>query len=171
MGCDIHLYVEYKPKKNTSDYWYNFGQRFNPGRNYHLFGLISKGVRYESENSLEPKGLPENLGFYSNWDYKSIISEDGEGENCCKLENAKKWIEEGYSEGIYTKDNVLYAVTNPDWHSHTWLTLGEFDKVLGTYYKESEFKNSLVEYEALLAAMKILAVNNNEVRLVIWFDN
>lgn len=89
MGCDIHLYIEYKPKKSTSDYWYSFGQRFNPGRNYHLFGLISKGVRYESENSLEPKGLPENLGFYSNLDYKNIVTEDGEGENYCRLENAK----------------------------------------------------------------------------------
>lgn len=34
MGCDIHCYLEYKPK--DSDRWRPHGGRINPGRNYEI---------------------------------------------------------------------------------------------------------------------------------------
>ena len=45
MGCDIHLYIEYKNKKvafdGYKDNWHSFGQRINPGRNYAMFALMA----------------------------------------------------------------------------------------------------------------------------------
>jgi len=50
------------------------------------------------------------------------------------------------------------------------LTVSEYGKVL-KYYYEIPGANIEPEYEALLAAMKKLASFNNDVRVVIWFDN
>ena len=46
MGCDIHLYIEYKNKKvafdGYKDSWHSFGKQINPGRNYAMFALMAK---------------------------------------------------------------------------------------------------------------------------------
>lgn len=72
MGCDIHLYKEKKVngKWVTADEWapcddgdddkgieVPWENRFT-GRNYELFGLLSKGVRREHPFSIEARGLP-----------------------------------------------------------------------------------------------------------------
>lgn len=87
MGCDIHLYKE----KNvngawvTADLWeeYDYGdddkgvmvawENQYTGRNYDLFGLLSKGVRREFPFSFEPRGIPFNacaeiLGQSERWE-------------------------------------------------------------------------------------------------------
>lgn len=74
MGCDIHLYKEKSVNGEwlTADVWeaYDYGEDdkgFNvpwetryTGRNYDLFGLLSKGVRREFPFSFEPRGIPFN---------------------------------------------------------------------------------------------------------------
>jgi len=117
MGCDVHMYVEYKSKKSESDYWRGFGNRINPGRNYWMFGLMSKGVRCEFKNSFMPKGMPDNAGYCSENDNQLYISETGEEDGCCTLENAKRWEQNG-CKIIYCNDKPTW-VTHPDWHSHT----------------------------------------------------
>lgn len=72
MGCDIHLYKEknVNGKWLTADEWetedYGDGdvwtdvpweERFT-GRNYNLFGLLSKGVRRHIDFGFEPRGIP-----------------------------------------------------------------------------------------------------------------
>jgi hypothetical protein len=60
MGADIHMYVEYRNKKQAKDletqgrdpYWYSFGDCFNPGRNYTMFAILA-GVRGEFKDSFE----------------------------------------------------------------------------------------------------------------------
>lgn len=74
MGCDIHIYKEKLVNGVwvSSDKWtpYDYGDgesgmtveyddRVYRGRNYQLFGIISRGVRgFYHEISLEPKGMP-----------------------------------------------------------------------------------------------------------------
>lgn len=73
MGCDIHAYREkfVGGQWQSADKWtaYNYGdddkgQRVEwkdcayTGRNYDLFGLLSKGVRRNFEFGLPPRGLP-----------------------------------------------------------------------------------------------------------------
>ena len=74
MGCDIHLYIEKHVNGEwvTADVWESsdygddensidvpWEKRFT-GRNYNLFGLLSKGVRREFPFSFKPRGLPFN---------------------------------------------------------------------------------------------------------------
>lgn len=70
MGCDIHVFVERKVNGEweSADTWDNgdptyvpYGDRFYAGRNYELFGMLSKGVRTDFTNGLEAKGIPEDL--------------------------------------------------------------------------------------------------------------
>ena len=50
MGCDIHLYIEYKSKKTEFDGydygWQSFGGRINHGRNYAMFSLMANDRKY-----------------------------------------------------------------------------------------------------------------------------
>jgi len=170
MGCDIHMYVEYKSKESKRDYWNGFGGRINPGRNYWMFGLISKGVRrYENDDSIEAKGIPENLSWETQSDATLYISEDyPDEERNCSLENAKKW--EGQGCKITYRDGKPVYVEHPDHHSHTWLNVEEFKKVLELFNNEKDSTPN-PEYEALLASMQKLSEYDNEVRVVVWFDN
>ena len=50
MGCDIHLYVEYRAKDRAANpdpfmrRFSSFGSRINPGRIYEVFAAIAVGV-------------------------------------------------------------------------------------------------------------------------------
>lgn len=170
MGCDAHMYVEYKKESFRDNYWSNVGGRINPGRNYWMFGLIAE-VRCKFPNSLKPKGLPENLGYQSNSDAHCYINDEYADDNneYVTLATAERWA--GYGEKIiYREDGKPWKVTHPDWHSHTWLTYDEFKAVIDNY-NSLENSTKEVEYEALLAMMESLNSNGCESRLVIWFDN
>lgn len=179
MGCDIHMYVEYINKeskqrseqKGDTPYWMSFGGRFNPGRDYMMFGLLA-GVRYDSEKNLEPKGLPNDLGHTSMFDARLYITEDGRGEHETTLENALRY-NKNYGCKLYNGSNDKPTwVDHPDWHSHSWLTTKEFSKVLTTYSRHSDNWGVPLEYKALLSAMKTLEKSGKyEARVVFWFDN
>jgi len=207
MGADIHLYLEYTDKEKLEKekngdlngrgepikaYWRNFGGKINPGRNYWLFGILSKGVRVNFENGFEPKGIPDfhSLGYYTSGDYSLYISDsyanDNEGR-CCTLEKAIKWASsEYYSSELYYRnptDDKPTWVSNPDWHSASWVTREEYEKAIHIYkdmcrkeHYEDPVNNPtedvlVPEYDALLAAMKSLENDGYVCRIVFWFDN
>ena len=185
MGCDIHAYIEYSSsayKKMAEErkqprHWRDFAKRISLDRNYVLFGLLSKGVRTEYPESLEAKGLPDMNELAMETKFELCLFVDDECyekgyENYISKEEAQKWVDDGYSEFL----NNGTLVTCPDWHSHSWLTTEEFEIVLNNYkiikteitgYIDDKFDN----YKATLAAMKALQENDNDVRLVFWFDN
>lgn len=170
MGCDAHMYVEYKKESFRDNYWSSVGGRINPGRNYWMFGLIAE-VRCDFPNSLKQKGLPENLGYKANSDAHMYINDEyaDDYNEYVTLATAEKWA--GYGEKIiYHEDGKPWKVTHPDWHSHTWLTCDEFKSVIDNY-NSLENSHKEVEYEAILSMMESLNSNGCESRLVIWFDN
>lgn len=175
MGCDIHLYIEYrkKPAPNTipepGRRWNSLGGRINPGRNYALFAALA-GVRGDGP---EPKGYPEDAGFWADEDATVFIS-DTPSENYVTPATAERWVKEWGCKYRNGRDGAPKWVTCPDWHSHSWATIAELeaaveigetrDAALGERWRE-------VEYRAVLAAMRSLAADGNEVRAVYWFDN
>lgn len=171
MGCDIHLYVEYRAKDRAASpdpfmrRFSSFGSRINPGRIYEVFAAIA-GVRAGREDQIkhQPRGLPTDIGFYSGADATLYITEKGDGYRECKLSDAEKWVAQGSSAWVEQGKRV----THPYWHSHSWLTFEEFrdaiHPIVCVKYKEPE-------YRALLAAMKQLHDDGYEVRVVFWFDN
>lgn len=131
MGCDIHMYVEYRKKVNEKLVWIS-GDYFRPNayygqwegeeqmsrmelhghRNYNLFSTLA-GVRDYTDNVKpvsEPKGIPEDATEY------------------VKKEN-ERWDSDG--------------------HNHSWLTLGEIRE----YQKRSPvmYYTGLLSPEALKA--------------------
>lgn len=159
MGCDIHLFIEYKTE--GFDRWSPFGGKINPGRYYGLFAKFA-GVRnyYGIKAISEPRGLPEDAGWRAKSENQLYIS-NTESEGHATPEQAKKWVDAGYSEIHDT-----HWVTNPDWHSHSWLTPNEFEQALNEIKPEKAF-----EYFVVLDALRSFEKQGCQARLVFWFDN
>ncbi|MCT3693488.1 hypothetical protein HZQ67_13835 [Elizabethkingia anophelis] len=162
------MYIEYK-SENRDD-WNYFGSKINPGRNYFMFGLLSKGVRSQNEKGIEPKGLPDNMSYKSSNNAYIYINDDYDenDDEYCSIEIAKRWAEYGCK--IIFRDEKPFKVEHPDWHSHSWLTTQEFEKQLEIYNSEPGYYPE-PEYMAVLASMKELEKYDNECRIVFWFDN
>lgn len=174
MGADIHMYVEYASKKpgyfeetQGKRYWRPFGGRTNPGRDYWLFTLLAD-VR-GSGALIEPRGMPDDAGWYAADDNQLYITET-EGDDYVTMEEAQRYVSYG-SKFINGHDGKPVWVTNPDWHSHSWLTVDELQQVFDAYNKKHGELVGL-EYRAMLDAMRTLENGgNNDVRVVFWFDN
>jgi hypothetical protein len=204
MGCDIHTFIEYSTftDKNGEAYWQCMGGRYNPGRDYTMFGIMA-GVRDDSEQMFEPRGLPDGKLSYQVEDYVRMrIADEGSepSDDEVTLEQARSWTTGHYGETI-TNDaqGKPRWVTNPDLHSHSWLTLDEYRQVLNRY-KFGEVTDELDEIDvadedkevvtqavaalrggggreydvgwgAILAAMEYFAARGCQTRLVFCFDN
>lgn len=125
-----------------------------------MFGFMA-GVRIDYDNCFEPKGLPDDISDMVAFENVHYICDDIHSEDYVTSETAKRWIDDCNSE--YYKD---HWVTSPDYHSHSWLTLKEFEECINLC--EYNYK---LEYEAVLAAMKQIESNDCETRIVFWFDN
>lgn len=137
MGCDIHVYIEYK--KKTDENWKSFGGRINPGRNYKLFELMA-GVRSDECPLFSPRGIPDQLGYYARQDNTYYITEcidNSDESRYITMEKATRWVDSGYSKFINNQEGKPTWVTDPDWHSHSWLNLEEYRQILEVYNKWS----------------------------------
>lgn len=173
MGCDIHAYLEFRDPKalnvngeiNTA--WRGWGAVHLP-RNYAIFGRLA-GVRTNATPVVEPRGVPEDMCFWTSGEYWKPVSDDY-AENAesafVSTARAKEWAEFG---SVLRRDDkgTIIGVSHPDYHTHSWVTPDEFAKVLG------EFKPDYwsISYWAMLGAMRELEWHGMEVRLVFWFDN
>lgn len=180
MGCDIHMYIQYRnieetesrKERNEKPCWLSFGDGFNPGRNYTLFGILA-GVRDWPDNEekmFEARGLPDfELGWSARQDNILYITED---EECreggyCTLKQAERWGR----KIVRHEDGKPWYTYHPDWHSHSWLTTKELSQAYRWYKSVSGYSLSL-EYRVLLKTMKALEDGGkNEVFVVFWFDN
>lgn len=171
MGADIHMFMEFAivPEDGEDPHWRSFGDRFNPGRNYTLFSLLA-GVRGSTPPVIPPRGMPEDSGFYSAWANKIYISESAESDGFCTPEQAIGY--ERYGSEIHRDGSGKPIwVTHPDWHSHSWLSADELERVFEAY--ELETSHTLgIQYVAVLAALRALESKGaNKARVVFWFDN
>ncbi len=142
MGCDIHCYIEYRnPKRVTESEknksWNSFGNRINPGRNYLMFSLMA-GIRSDYSD-IKPKGLPDDIGYNASGDNFIFIVADSEpqqySEGYVKASVAERYVKGGSVYKMNFEGKPTW-VSNPDWHSHSWLSLEEFKQVLKRYVVE-----------------------------------
>lgn len=166
MGCDIHAYIEYTERERSEPYWSTVGGRINMGRDYDLFAKMA-GVRdYDGKAMFEPRGLPETTSLTVLWDNQLYVADDVEGDEYCTRAQAESWVSNGCSKWL--RDDKS-AVSQPDWHSHSWLTTAEYRTVL-----EAPRPNGWgidPAYFAVLAALEELERRNCNARLIFWFDN
>jgi hypothetical protein len=80
--------------------------------------------------SFREKGIPKDLSYQVVDHYTMTVVEDdeddGEEPNLCKRKTADSWITSG-SSVVWELDNEgkVYRVTNPDWHTPSWLSTDE----------------------------------------------
>lgn len=161
MGCDIHAYIEYQPYKETNpDYWYLFAD-LSLMRDYAMFGLMA-GVR-GGDALIEPRGFPKNSAAKYEY-FLLVVDHEADEERTCSRENAERWVANGNSEWG-EEDHSL--VSDPDWHTPSWLTSEEYRRVIETYKATYRERGECSEYEAVLVMLENLPNS----RIVFWFDN
>ena len=177
MGCDIHMFVNYRRKDNSyGDYWKTFGGNIGPGRNYSMFGILA-GVRSEYPDYCEPKGYPnQQMGWQCENEYNLNVTEDGRGDNETTLERAMEYNKNHHCKLYRDHDEKVYKVRNPDYHSPSWMTIAELSKAYRMYVtneKKTYGRGKVpTEYRVVLDLMRSLEKTGEyEVKLVFWFDN
>jgi len=147
MGCDIHCYIEYKTKDRDS--WSDFGGRINPGRNYWMFGAMAGVRNYAQLPFIEPRGVPDDLGYASRDDWTIFVSDsqvestdDSGGSYTYSRAHAEEHVAKGYCQyfGDGRDGEKPCFVTNSDWHSASWHTADEFEMTLAVYLKKGGFQ-------------------------------
>jgi len=142
MGCDIHAYLDYD-EFPTDDGWYVscFAEDLDLGRNYALFSLMA-GVRRDPDREqrplFEPKGMPDRYSYQVKRAYSLSVYDDLSGvDRNCSIEQAEKWIKRGIS--IWLDDK---HISDPDWHSASWLTASELEQVKAEYEQIGFYESS-----------------------------
>lgn len=181
MGCDIHMVMEYRGMpgapgaENQTPWWWSFGSVCNPGRDYALFNRLA-GVRGPEDGALIPaRGIPATFSSAVRNEVLLLLLADTQlkaGEvdwesRTVKREKAEAWIREGSSQLVRVGEYDY--VTHPDYHSFSWLTLGEYAGVLLDWRARGE--QLTPDYWAVQAALATFADRGYEARVVFWFDN
>jgi hypothetical protein len=193
MGADIHTFIEYSDFVNHEGErsWSCMGGRYNPGRDYTMFGLLA-GVRGRNQ-LIDTRGLPERTSWEVDGYMWRRINDDlaaKEVEGYVTLADAQRWNEPIEND----RDGKPYRVMDPDLHSHSWLTVEELEYVLGYYRLGEQAERIAVDpedrqvvidavaalrgghhyepgWDGILGAMKALKARDCEVRFVFCFDN
>lgn len=167
MGCDIHTMIEYKAKDRD---WQTFSyDTVNLGRDYRMFTAMADVRNYSDDFvPIEAKGLPEDVSHYTisaNSFY--VVDGDTEDEGSVSRADAERWVRSGDSE--WTNDKK-WRVTDPDAHSHSYLSPEEFEQCIE---KVSKIVSYTVDpdYKVALAMLKKYKELGYESRIVFWFDN
>jgi len=166
MGCDIHLFVQYRRNGNPPSRWLDFGGEFRLDRDYKMFSCLVDRVRSKTEGAIMKRGLPDDLtgGLPFRVFYNDI--DESEEFGTISMDRA---ISRGHPILSYPwSPNEKYTL-NSDFHSHSWLTGAEFYKAI-TLYLDTCNQLPSSDYIALESAIHELE-NGNEVRVIIGFDN
>lgn len=169
MGCDIHTFIERRTR--GQERWVSVTPSLNPGRNYEAFAFLA-GVRNynEIEPISEPRGFPEDAGWRAVESNTLWVTDNpswSPDERNVIKSRAEKWIENGSSKWF---DPERRRITDPDWHSHSWVTSSEWRKLLNQDFMQND-QSWFVEYHALGAMIDELERRGQETRVVFWFDN
>lgn len=153
MGCNSHLVIEtaYRYSNNENKpvvHWNTWAAGIPESRDYVMYGLMAQ-VRQQFEESHEARGVPADC--------------DSDTKVFLQLED---------------EDGKPIPPDHRDFHSHSWLSVMEFVRVLHDY--ESILKREGVddwslakEWQALTEVLIVLSKHygHHNVRLVFAFDN
>lgn len=188
MGCDIHLRLEKKLKKEKkwNEYYTQKAGEWEPcfifqrrvtwsDRIYGMFALLGNVRNYNDYEHIPLRGLPKDCCDETLSCYGSVVC-DKEKTEYYDWEYPRKEAEEWVSEGLsyYFKIGDTEYCSCPDWHSPNWCTTQEMEDCINKLFKNEDgtYKGYYIEWLALLGAMKgYEASGEYECRAVFWFDN
>lgn len=193
MGCDIHLILEIKLKKDKvwNEFYTEKGNVWKRAnifghdgvwgdRIYGMFAVLADVRNYSNREHLPLRGFPEDANDYTKRSYYLKVIDKKPEEltdyeienNYCSRENAERWLKNGYSKNVTLFEQEY--ITNPDWHSPNWCTTQEMEECVNKIFKEEDgsYKGDYIEWLALLGTMKGYELSGEyECRAVFWFDN
>ena len=139
----------------------NYFGEVNIFRHYALFSLMA-GIR-GTHKLYQPKGLPERLSWTTRDKAALYITDNPQIKDVlsCTREDAERW-------GSRYTDESKTRIWNPDFHTHSWLDLGELDLLLKEYNKIGGRCNALEATYSAMITLKNLGCNP---RLIFWFDS
>ena len=168
MGCDIHLYVEIRNRKNKEWGWYStsFKGDFS-NRTYGMFAALNNVRNHWNLKPLENRGIPDDLGNEAFHEYYKYVAEtETDNEHECSEEECKRFVDNGEST-IKISYGCKYC-SNPDWHSANWCTTKELEECYNQVFEKKEY--DYIQWLALINYMKTFE-EEYDVRAVFWFDN
>ncbi len=188
MGCDIHLRLEKRLKKEKvwNEYYtekcewqgcHIFGSGRTWGdRIYGMFAVLADVRNEWGYDHIPIRGLPEDASNATmrcyGYQIKDVIKNEYEEKNYYQTSKAEKWVSEGLSK-FYTINGIKYC-SSPDYHSPNWCTTQEMEDCINKIFKDKNenWEGEPYEWLALLGAMKgYEATGEYECRAVFWFDN
>lgn len=188
MGCDIHLRLERKLKKDKkwnkyytekAGEWkncciFNYNKTWGD-RIYGMFARLADVRNYNECEHIPLRGMPDDCCDSTMECYGYRISDIVKEEYYdweVSRETAEKWVSKGYSR--YYKIGLKEFVSCPDWHSPNWCTTQEMEDCINKLFKNDDgtYKGDYIEWLALLGVMKGYEQSGEyECRAVFWFDN
>jgi len=195
MGTDIHLFAEYdtgnirglgqkssslpqavaepfavaKNIKSIAE-----GEFFIP-RDYALFDALA-GVRHNNEKPpplIPPRGFPIFASLDVTRAYFSYVCDDGEPpleDHDVTRFDADKYVARGASIYRDHPSKPRGWVSEPDWHTPSWLFLHEIEAALRQH--DSQFSRTSIEFQAVSDLLFSLEKHYpKRTRIVFWFDN
>ncbi len=180
MGTDIHLYIEIDSGDQEPFSDDRFIDSFSDGdiyisRDYPLFGALA-GVRHygDGESLIPPKGIPGFLSNEVNKEYFDYVFDEGEkywNEDYTKREHAEEYVKRGVSEYKDHHQKEKGWVSNPDWHTPSYLGINEIRKALN-HVKLYDI-NLPIEFKIVMTTLEAIEreYGVGRSRIVFWFDN
>lgn len=102
-----------------------------------LDALKEEPTQLHGIDTFEPKGIPSGLCSRTGYEYHLWVRDDDDEHErgSCSLSNAESWVESGSSEWV---NDEKTSVTNPDWHTPSWLSTEEVATVIDRYKAVNE---------------------------------
>ena len=180
MGCDIHLRVEKRRVKTNSlnerNEWRGVG--FYGEFSDRIYGMFARMANVRDSwgyKMFEARGLPKDIAWPATEAFYLKVTENEEAavwsDRHCLKKDAERWVEEGYSEWVDDKHTM---VTDPDLHSHSWLTAEELRKCFDDCFKDEDgtYKGDYVDWLGLVSFCEgIESTGEFDCRVVFAFDN
>ena len=197
MGCDIHMYVEYKTSINgemkwlNGDYWKLNKYHADEGekkfelvelcgdRDYTLFGMLADVRRHDNEPISQPKGLPRDISETvsgENYEWGS----DGHSHSYIDLAELKKYMSKvptiKYSGMISPEQSKKLdeGIVPTEW----WVRTNQADYVNREWETENKPIKNLINLMEdrknelfWLRRDKERPEFDEKIRIVFWFDN
>lgn len=164
MGCDIHPYLEYSTEDDET---FCVSDKLCLGRCYTLFHMMA-GVRGFGPPLFSPKGLPRtpkiSLQVESEY-YLSVVDELATSENRHLFYNNRVVLAQE-ADKLVSENRASYHlnkkyITNPDWHTPSWLSKNELIDVRKNYLL-STLKFEATEYTGRKRADAIQKIEESD---------
>lgn len=174
MGCDIHMFAEYKSKDSVNWRFLDCG---NPlmDRHYDLFGLFAPYGRTEYPEDIdivhEPNGIPDNISDPLMREYTLKIDDEGYQKGWEHTIDSD-WVLKNQEYVKYYK-NMPDRIIDTKWYSESCITLEEYKAILDFYKSdENPYKgNYAICWDAFYNHVKTYQDAGYDVRIIYWFDN